>query len=66
MLQRLLAAEVQESGMGPDNPERERMEAMRYRAYGDAVRAARRAAGEVFGEVLTPAQLKAWVLGAAR
>ena len=60
--QRLVALALEAQDMGPDTPQREALETRRAQIYGDALRAARAAARELFGVVLTPEQILTWVV----
>jgi hypothetical protein len=63
MMQRMAAIALQAEEYGPDSPQREMMQMMRYQVFADGLAAARAAAAELFREVLTPDQVMGWVLG---
>jgi hypothetical protein len=59
----LLAAAMRTRGEAPESPAYDAAEALRIAAYADALASGRRAAREVFGDLLTRDQILAWVLG---
>lgn len=63
LVERLAAIEMRARGASPDGVEPEAAEAARLGAYGEALAEARRAAREVFGDLLASDQVLAWVLG---
>lgn len=61
--QDLAVVELRMREYGPDSPQREMMDVMRAQAYAAALVEARRAARELYLDVLTPEQVSGWVLG---
>ncbi len=63
LTQELAKVALLEEKYGPDSPQRETMDVMKAQAFAEALVDARKAARELFLDVLTPDQVTAWVLG---
>ncbi len=63
MVQQLGVAEIKARAAGPDGPQQDAVEMTRYRAYADALTAARIAVHELFTDLLDDEQVIRWVLG---
>ena len=62
LTQRMMALAIQSEDIGPDTPEQEAMQVRQAQAWAEALVEARKAATEIFRDLLTTEQILTWVV----